>query len=296
MKDVYSFLIIYALIASVLANNEMDLVINQTYKGVMEQLGSGLREQNFQTAQLEHQSQQKTLGLDADSTEELFQTSNNLTFPVISQYQSIAYKIIRNAGYNTRGNYYVFDNHTKQWHRPNMTAPANPINGTIVNSQQLSTELHNAFIQLVSTGPSASEIQKRGLIDFKSFLKGLKALGPDEAAKNLKNFKKAFYRSNPVDDMQLKKYQEALKAQFRRRGMGSEQLKAIFRDVDSAPDLLQKKKILKEALKGEKISRLNEYDLLAINDELLLIKTYIKEDYGRLISMGFSPFAAKFFK
>jgi hypothetical protein len=305
MKATKSFMIIFSLIASVLANDAIDLYINQTYKGVMTELGSKLNEQNFRTAQLAHQRQQKSLGSNADSTEELFQLSKNLSFPVISQYEPIAYKIIHDAGYNTRGNYYIFDSRSKQWHLPNMPAPSNPINGTEINSKILSTELDNAFKQLVSNEAPARGIQKRffrGQTVFfhgqsiKQYLKSLKVLAPEAAEKSLQSMDDFMRKSRLVtaaDNIRFNKFSKENAEQLLRRQHASDDLKEIFRKADEVDDLFLKKKILKEA---KKTTKLNLQDLNKIDQELIAIKTFLKEDYGRLVSWGLSTFAAKSLK
>ena len=105
------------------------------------------------------------------SVEEIRQISKETVDPLIAQYKPIAFKIIHDAGYNTNGDYYVYDNTTQKWHLPGQSAPSTPVDGAALNAQHLSQELERAFKQLIS---SKSGINKRGWLPAMNwnFLKG----------------------------------------------------------------------------------------------------------------------------
>lgn len=177
------------LIQSATADYETDLKINQTYVAFMKQFQGFVQKTTIQLALQAYKSQGNSDPSQKEikkySSAEVQQLSNKMTAQIVSQYQSIAYRIIHDAGYNTRGNYYIFDSHTKQWHRPNMSAPANPINGKIVNSQILRAELHNAFLNLMSTNKMNSKVQKRSY-NFLPAFKGVRFYS--SVTKNTKDF------------------------------------------------------------------------------------------------------------
>ena len=154
--------LLLSFIALVLADYATDLKINQTYIGFIQHFERFVQKTTDKAVFEAYQAQIKDVeSSERYSLEEIQQASSNITLPVIYEFRPIAYKIIHDAGYNRKGNYYIYDNRTENWHLPYREAPVNPINGTLVNSQILGQELQNAFLQLMSTKNSNSKLQKR---------------------------------------------------------------------------------------------------------------------------------------
>jgi hypothetical protein len=178
-----------------------------------------------------------------------------------------------------------------------MPAPSNPINGTEVNSKILSTELDNAFKQLVSNEAPARGIQKRFFSGqtFKQFLKPLKNSDLNDIdnvlTKQLNEYIEKHGKLSDANQRLWNDFEEVIKKRkFIRSSLTDDESKAVFDEVDKATDFLEKRKVLQKALKEGKGNQ------QAIQDELIILKRFIQEDYGRLVSWGLSTFAAKSLK
>ena len=180
--------LIYAFIASVVADYATDLRINQTYVSFMNQFEAYLTKTSDQVA-WEIYSRKVSASnstVKAPSVEEIRQISKEIVDPLIAQYKPIAYKIIHDAGYNTKRDYYVYDNSTRKWHLPGQAAPSTPVDGATLNAQHLSRELERAFKQLISSDKATSMIQKRRWFggissETRNVLRNLDALPLDDA-------------------------------------------------------------------------------------------------------------------
>lgn len=201
MKVISFTLLVCAMIACAAADYATDVRINRTYVGFIQQFEAFVQNTSYDAVLQAYGSQLKGNGsntaIKGQALDEMKQLSNNITAAVMTQYKPIAYKIIYDAGYNTKGNYYIYENKTKQWHLPNQAAPAKPVDGASLNMKQLSKELEDAFIALMPAQKGSTGLQRRmfGLGKFfstsqtTSFIRNIEHLPPSNVIDEISKFR-----------------------------------------------------------------------------------------------------------
>jgi hypothetical protein len=305
MKFKSRVLVVFAFVTLALADYATDLKINQTYDSFIDQFESLIKRTSYDTAVQAYQAQQKAIGSsnqsDVKSWQEILQLSNSISSDVMSQFKPIAYKIIYNAGYNTKGNYLIFDNTTNQWHFPDYPPPANPINGTAVNSQILGKELQDAFNQLIPDEIQATRIQKRGFFvpsfSTNSFIRNIQHLSPESVTEHIDDFLLKNPALGKSDKTALNSLKESADGKIYWRRDASEPLRDKLSDIDRIPDYFARRKNLEElqdSLQKDKDGLHQEVfrkDMDVIRKELDMVKGLISKEYGRILNGRFKRIA-----
>ena len=298
--------LVYALtlIASVFADYATDVRINKTYVAFMDRFETFLTKTGDQVVLQTYQSQlnsnashssNKSLSLD-----ELRQYSNSVIDPLMDQYGPIAYQIIYNAGYNTKGNYYVFDNSTKQWHLPNQTAPANPVDGASLNAKHLGQELEKAFSQLLSNDQKQSVLQKRWMLrgvtaEAQSFVRNLHSLPADDALAHAIKFKETVTTSSPADQKALNEFINVVDNQLQLRKTGTTETNNFLKDIEINPNFYERKIKLSEKLKELEGNKAPEADQNVIRREISRLDEIIAAENRALFKSKIRNTIASFF-
>ncbi len=294
--------LLLSFIASALADYATDLKINQTYIGFIQHFERFVQKTTDQAVFEAYEAQIKD-GESSErySLEEIQQASSNITLPVIYEFRPIAYKIIHDAGYNRKGNYYIYDNRTENWHLPYREAPVNPINGTLVNSQILGQELQNAFLQLMSTKNSNSKLQKRlfGLervftsVKTASFIKNTKSSSPDEVLNQISFFRKFHSDLSPADLQSLSALEKNAEKQINWRKSASHELQQTLKLSDDIKSMDERIDMLAKELKKSKDEdiailkkELKRAEELMISDKTLF-EWFFRTTYTKVIGVFF---------
>lgn len=297
------FLLVCALLASVSADYATDVRINTTYVAFMQQFQAFVHNTSYQAVLEAYGSNKKT-----QSFAEIQQLANNITGTVLDQYKPIAYKIIYDAGYNIKGNYYIYDNTTKSWHLPSQAPPATSIDGAAVNAKQLGKELENAFVGLMPKDIKSSGLQKRFFGRFFSsqqttaFLRNIEMKPAKEILENLAAYRqsaKELLEARPKDKQLLDAFEKSVQDQQSWRasasgaasgtvdeGIDTNNLKEFLEKVDAKPSYHERKSDLKGKLnelieKAEKTD-VDSNDIAVIKKELDWLENLIRKDAGSL--------------
>jgi len=321
MKAIAYTLLVCAFIASAVADYATDALINKTYVGFIQQFDAFVQKTSYEAVLQAYDSDSKggrsNSSIDAQSLEEIKQLSSNITSALMAQYKLIAYKIIYDAGYNTKGNYYIFDNTTKKWHLPNQAAPATPVDGVALNSKQLSKELENAFIGLMPKKEGSSGLQRRmfGRIfssrQTTSFIRNIEHLPPTNVLDEIAKFKTTNTKLGGKDEQLLKALEEGATAQKNWRESASEGVKAadgtvevkglkdVLDEVDSIKSYHDRKSELetklKELLDKSDKTDIDKADIDVINRELKRVGDFIRRDANALFRSRVTGFIVYFF-
>lgn len=301
---------VLTLISSAIADYETDVRINKTYVAFMDrfetfltQTGDQVVSQAFE-AQLNSSDSQSAN--QSPSSDELRQYSDSVIKPLIEQYGPIAYQIIYDAGYNTNGDYYIFDNSTNQWHLPNQTAPASPVDGASLNAKHLSQELEKAFSLLLSqdqstTGSNGSSGLRRRWIfrgvssETQSFVRNLHSLPAEEAFQHAINYKGAGTRTKVGDHAYVKDFRNAVDQQLKLRRSGSTETNNFVRDIETIPNFHERKGALSKKLKELEQNQASESDQQILRAEITRLDEIIMAENRALFKSKIKNTLASFF-
>jgi len=279
-----SAFIICSLMSSTMADYATDLKINRTYVAFMHQFEGFVQKTSHAAIVQAYQAQIQTSNAKNSavrySLTEIQQLSNNITAPVIAKFRPIAYKLIYDAGYNTYGEYYIWNRTTNVWHLPNQRVPSKPVNGTAVNSQLLSKKLQTAFMHIISR-KQLPGLQKRffGLerlfasAKTTTLIKNIKASPPEEILKGISDFKKVHSDLSSGDGRSLAALEESAKKQIEWRKSASDELQQRLKLSDQTPDLDTRISALKQQMESSK-----DQDLKVLKKELKMAEDIMFSD------------------